>query len=200
MEIKKIVAATGNKNKIKEFKEIFPEVEFVSQKEAGFFGEVEETGKTFAENAVIKAAAVAKALNTAAIADDSGLCVDVLGGAPGVFSARYSGGHGDDKANRDLLIKNLSGVAEEKRTAHFTSAIALVFPDGKTFLGEGSTFGRILFEEQGENGFGYDCIFYSFDLNTSFGLASAEEKNSCSHRYRALCALKEKLEKGEALK
>lgn len=195
MKIKKVVAATGNANKIKEFNEIFKDVEFIPQKQAGFFEDVEETGATFAENAVIKAAAVAKALNTAALADDSGLCVDYLGGKPGVFSARYSGVHGDDKANRVLLLKNLAGVEEKNRTAHFTSAIALVLPDGGIFIGEGSAYGRILEKEEGENGFGYDSLFYSFDLNKSFGVASAEEKNSCSHRFRALLDLREKLEK-----
>jgi len=194
MVIKKIVAATGNKNKIKEFSEIFPDVEFISQQDAGFFGDIEENGSAFKENAIIKAKAVASALCCAAIADDSGLCVDALDGAPGVYSARYSGGHGDDKANRALLLKNLIGVGEEKRTAHFVSAVALVFPDGRSFVGEGKTFGRILEEEKGENGFGYDSLFYSFDLNKSFGSASAEEKNSCSHRYRALMDLKNKLD------
>jgi len=195
MEIKKIVAATGNKNKLKEFRAIFPDIEFISQKDAGFLGEVEEDGLTFKDNALIKAKAVSAALGVVALADDSGLCVDYLGGEPGVHSARYSGVHGDDKANRALLLKNLFGVEDKKRTAHFSSAIAIVFPSGKSVVGYGETQGKILQCEDGKNGFGYDSLFYSFDLNKSFGQASDSEKNSVSHRFRALIDLKNKLDK-----
>lgn len=193
MQIKKIVAATGNKNKLKEFREIFPDIEFISQRDAGFLGDVEEDGATFEENALIKARAVASALGCAALADDSGLCVDFLGGAPGVHSARFSGVHGDDKANRALLLKKLAGIEDNMRTARFCSAIALVFPNGKSIVGYGETYGRILTREEGDNGFGYDSLFFSFDLNKSFGVASDKEKNSVSHRFRALINLKEKL-------
>ncbi|MDE5548542.1 MAG: Non-canonical purine NTP pyrophosphatase, partial [Clostridia bacterium] len=121
-------------------------------------------------------------------ADDSGLCVQALGGAPGVFSARYSGG--GDAENRKLLLKNLQGKARE---AYFASAVVLVFPNGETFTAEGKTHGRILLEETGENGFGYDSLFFSDDLNKSFGEAAEEEKNGVSHRGRALLSLAEKL-------
>lgn len=186
-----IVIASNNAHKITEIKSIFSDYNVISQSEAGFFGDVDETGKTFAENALLKARAVSRAMNVIALADDSGLCVNALGGAPGVYSARYCGSHGDDKANRELLLKNLIGKAD--RSAHFVCAVALVFPDGKEIVAEGKTFGHILTEEVGEGGFGYDCLFFSDDLSKSFGLASAEEKNLVSHRYRALAQLKEKL-------
>ncbi len=185
----RIVAATGNAHKLQEFRSILQGVEILSQSEAGFCGEVEETGATVAENARIKAQAVAQATGLAALADDSGLCVDALGGAPGVYSARYSGG--GDRENRALLLKNLQG--ERNRAAHFACAVALVLPDGKTIGSTGETYGIILNEERGQNGFGYDCLFLSDDLNKTFAEASEEEKNAVSHRGRALLSLKEKL-------
>jgi XTP/dITP diphosphohydrolase len=188
---KRIVVASGNAHKLKEIAEIFPSYEIVSQKSAGFVGEAEETGDTFAENAKIKAEAVARALGVPALADDSGLCVEALDGLPGVHSARYAGEHGNDRANRALLLKNMQGKTNRK--AYFQSAIALVYPDGKCVLSEGRTYGHILEEETGDNGFGYDCLFFSDDLQKSFGLASAEEKNGVSHRYRALKKLYEML-------
>lgn len=187
----KLIVATGNAHKLKEIAEIFTEYEVVSQKQMGFDEDVEETGATFAENALIKARAAARALELPALADDSGLCVDALDGAPGVYSARYCGKHGDDKANRDLLLKNLQG--ETNRRAHFTSAIALVYPNGREIVVEGKTYGNILTEEQGDGGFGYDCIFESEDLQKSFGLATPEEKNAVSHRFRGLQALRKEL-------
>lgn len=187
----RLVVATGNMHKLREISEIFTDFEVVSQKEMGFDEDVEETGVTFAENALIKARAASKALNCIALADDSGLCVDALGGAPGVYSARYCGYHGDDQKNRDLLLKNMQGV--ENRAAHFTSAIALVYPDGKEVVVEGHTYGKILHEETGTGGFGYDCLFESDDLKKSFGLATAEEKNAVSHRFRGLQKLREKI-------
>lgn len=188
---KKIVVATGNKNKLREIQEIFSEYEIISQKEAGFDEDVEETGTTFLENAKIKAEAAAKALNCPALADDSGLCVEALGGAPGVYSARFAGEHGNDKANRMLLLQKLEGVAD--RRAHFHCAVVLAYPDGSFVQAEGRTDGSILFEETGENGFGYDNIFYSDDLEASFGVATAEEKNAVSHRFRALNKLAERI-------
>ena len=182
--------ATGNAHKLREIAEIFTDFEVVSQKQAGFDEDVAETGKTFAENALIKAEAAAKALGCLALADDSGLCVDALDGAPGVYSARYCGCHGNDKENRALLLKNLRGV--ENRSAHFTCSLALVYPDGKKVVAEGKTHGKILHEETGDGGFGYDCIFESDDLKKSFGLATAEEKNGVSHRFRALQELLKK--------
>ena len=187
----KLVVATGNAHKLREISQIFTEYEVISQKQAGFDEDVEETGLTFEENALIKARAACNALGVAALADDSGICVNALGGAPGVFSARYCGHHGDDKANRDLLVKNLDGVAD--RTAYFESAIALVYPDGREIVAHGRTFGKILFEEDGDGGFGYDCLFFSDDLKKSFGQATAEEKNAVSHRFRGLTELKAKL-------
>ena len=189
----KLVVATGNKNKLKEIAEIFVEFDVVSQKEMGFDVDVEETGVTFAENALIKARAAAQALGCMALADDSGICVDALGGAPGVYSARYCGEHGDDQANRDLLLKNMQGV--ENRKAHFACAIAVVYPDGKEIVVEGYTYGTILYEETGSGGFGYDCLFESEDLRKSFGVATSEEKNAVSHRGRALEKLRAELEK-----
>ena len=193
MEEKKqrLVVATGNMHKLREIAEIFTDFEVVSQKEMGFDEDVEETGVTFAENALIKARAASKALNCIALADDSGLCVDALGGAPGVYSARYCGYHGDDQKNRDLLLENMQGV--ENRAAHFTSAIALVYPDGREVVVEGHTYGKIRHEETGTGGFGYDCLFESDDLKKSFGVATAEEKNSVSHRFRGLQKLREQI-------
>lgn len=188
----RLVVATGNMHKLREIAEIFTDFEVVSQKEMGFDEDVEETGVTFAENALIKARAASKALNCIALADDSGLCVDALGGAPGVYSARYCGYHGDDQKNRDKLLENMQGV--ENRAAHFTSAIALVYPDGREVVVEGHTYGKILHEETGTGGFGYDCLFESDDLKKSFGLATAEEKNAVSHRFRGLQKLREKID------
>lgn len=189
--MKTIVAATGNAHKLQELRAIFKEYTIFSQREAGFYGDVEETGSTFAENALIKARAVSATLGCIALADDSGLCVDALGGAPGVYSARYCGRHGDDGANNELLLQNLAG---KNRSAHFTSAIAIVLPDGREFVAEGITSGRILEAPEGENGFGYDPLFYSEEIHKCFGLATPEEKNSVSHRYRALMAIRKKIE------
>ena len=180
----KLIVATGNAHKLKEIKEIFPFYEVISQKEAGFDEDVEETGTTFEENAVIKAAAAAKALGHPTIADDSGICVEALGGAPGIFSARYSGGHGNDKKNREKLLRDLLG--ETNRRAYFKSAVALCYPSGEKIVVEGRTYGHILEQEDGEGGFGYDPLFFSDDLQKSFGRATPEEKNAVSHRYRAL--------------
>lgn len=198
MKLETLIVATGNKHKLQEIQAIFADVRVVSAREAGYLGDPEETGATFEENAIIKARAAAEALNLPALADDSGLCVAALGGAPGIYSARYAGGHGDDKKNREKLLAELGD--EKNRAAYFRSAAALCFPQsmgGKTVTATGDTHGRILTREEGENGFGYDCLFYSDDLCKSFGVASAEEKNAVSHRFRALTALKEKLENGD---
>ena len=195
MEPETLIVATGNKHKLQEIQAIFKDVRVVSAREAGYLGDPEETGATFEENAIIKARAAAEALNLPALADDSGLCVAALGGAPGIYSARYAGGHGDDKKNREKLLHELRGI--ENRAAYFRSAAALCFPQsmgGKTVTATGDTHGRILTREEGENGFGYDCLFYSDDLCKSFGVASAEETNAVSHRVRALTALKENRE------
>lgn len=189
MELSKIVVASGNAGKINEIKAIFSGVEIVSMHELGFDEEIEETGNSFKENAKIKAERVAKALNLPALSDDSGLCVESLRGAPGIYSARFSGE--GDAGNRKLLLRRMEHISD--RRAYFESAVCLCLPNGKTYFGEGRTYGKILYEEIGKNGFGYDSLFFSDDLKKSFGLASEEEKNSVSHRYRALCALREKL-------
>ena len=188
--MEKLIVASNNKGKIAEIKAILSDMYDVrSLKEENLVSDPEETGATFVENAVIKAKAVYELTGIATLADDSGLCVDALGGAPGVYSARYSGG--GDAENRKLLLKNLAG--EENRRAYFASAVALVFPSGETFVAEGRTYGHILDAEQGERGFGYDSLFYSDDLKKSFGEATEAEKNAVSHRGRALRALEAKL-------
>jgi XTP/dITP diphosphohydrolase len=190
--MQKLVVASGNKGKLKEITAILGDVyEVVSMKDAGFVGDVEETGVTFYENALIKAKAVSEFLGEDVLADDSGLSVEVLGGAPGVYSARYAGEHGNDKLNRDVLLKNLEN--EKNRKAKFISSVVLYKKDGTVIDGYGETTGNILFEEQGANGFGYDCIFKSDDLGISFGVATPEQKNKVSHRYRALVDLAKKL-------
>lgn len=189
MILKRIAVASGNPHKIKEIKEIIKDCEIIGARDLGYLGEPEEIGKTFKENAEIKAKAAALFLGVPALADDSGLCVEALGGAPSIYSARYSGG--GDKENRALLLKNLQNI--KNRNAYFESAVCLYFPDGEKYFGEGRTFGKILSEEQGGNGFGYDCIFFSDDLKKSFGLATPKEKDSVSHRFRAILDLTEKL-------
>lgn len=192
MEKQTLVVATGNAHKLQEIAQIFSQFNVVLQKSMGFDEDVAETGTTFAENALIKARAAAKALKTVTLADDSGLCVEALHGEPGVYSARYCGKHGDDAANRALLLQNLQN--ESNRKAYFASAVALVYPDGKEIVAEGKTYGEILRTECGNGGFGYDCLFFSDDLQKSFGEATAEEKNAVSHRYRALTALLDKID------
>ncbi len=192
--MKKIVVASGNKGKLREIAEIFSGFAVVSMQEAGFAGDIEENGATFEENALIKARAVCRALGSPALADDSGLCVRALGGAPGVHSARYAGIHGDDAANNALLLKNLAGVPAPERDACFESCVALCFPDGREVTAAGRTYGHILTEAAGKNGFGYDPLFYSDELQKSFGIATSEEKNAVSHRAKALAALVKKCE------
>lgn len=191
--MEKIVVASGNRGKIREIKEIFRNYDVISMREAGFDREIDETGSTFEENAVIKARAVSEALGCIALADDSGLCVDALGGAPGVFSARYAGGHGDDGTNNALLLENMRSVPDEKRGAYFESCVALCLKDGTVVTASGRTYGRILRAPDGEGGFGYDPVFFSGELGKSFGRASAEEKNAVSHRAKALAALAQKI-------
>ena len=191
-ERKTLVLASGNKGKIAEIGEMLPEFSVIGYKDAGLDFEIEETGATFYENALIKAKAVSEALGLPALADDSGLCVNALGGAPGIFSARFAG-DGNDEHNIDKLLKELDGVKD--RSAKFVCSLVLYYPDGKIISAEGETNGEILFERTGKNGFGYDPIFYSEDLKKSLGEASSKEKNSVSHRSRALKNLKVKLKK-----
>lgn len=180
---KTLVIASGNKGKIKEIAQMLPEFNVCGCAELGFIEDIVEDGATFSENAFIKASTVAKALNLPALADDSGLVVDALDGAPGIYSARYAG-DGNDEHNNDLLLKNLQGKSD--RSAKFVCAMVFCTPSGKRVDAYGETLGEILPERQGVNGFGYDPIFYSHDLKKSMGIASDEEKNSVSHRGRAL--------------
>lgn len=199
--MKKIVLASKNKGKIKEFKEILQDTEIVPYGELGITEEPEETGKTFYENALIKAKTIALKTGLPTVSDDSGICVDYLSGAPGIYSARYSGDENKetmDKSNRDKLLTELTGVKD--RDAKFCSSVVLFIPDeteGKIISGYGETKGYILDKETGENGFGYDCIFYSYDLEKCFGLATEKEKNSVSHRARAIADLKSKIKTGK---
>lgn len=189
----KLVIASNNKNKIREIKSIVGDffADIKALYELGLNIEVEETGETFQENALLKAREICRLTGMCALADDSGLCVNALNGAPGVYSARYAGNEHDDGKNNELLLKNLSGATD--RSAYFISVVALVYPDGRELIAEGRVQGRILTEPEGDNGFGYDPLFYSDELKKSFGVASAEEKNGVSHRARALNALREKL-------
>ncbi len=187
----KIVAATTNAGKLREIREILSDYDVVSASDVGFMDDVEETGTTFMENALLKARTVCKAVGLPVLGDDSGLCVDALNGEPGIYSARYSGKGMVE--NRQLLLKNLQG--KSNRAAHFTCAMALVFPDGREYTVAGHTYGIIATEEQGgANGFGYDCLFVSDDLGKPFSMATAEEKNAVSHRGRALRNLLNKLQ------
>ena len=191
--MKKIVLASNNKHKIKEFKEILENVEILTLNDIEFFEEIEETGSTFLENALIKASTISeylkdKGLDYDVISDDSGLCCLDLNLEPGIYSARYAGGHGDSKANRDKLIEVLKG---KDKTAYFNCTIVLYHINGSYDYKEGKTYGKIINEELGDTSFGYDCIFLSDDLNKTFGEATSEEKNKVSHRYRALEQIKE---------
>ena len=189
----KICAATGNAGKLRELRRILEAQghEVVSQKELGITIEPDETGTTFEANALIKAETICKASGLPTIADDSGLCVDALDGAPGVYSARYCGHHGDDEANNDKLLEELKDVPDEKRTARYACAMALCRPGREPLIARGTCEGRILRERRGEGGFGYDPLFLSADFDKTFAEATMEEKNAVSHRARAIKALLE---------
>ncbi len=189
--MKKFVFASSNSGKIKEVKKLLDNFEILSLSDIDFTEKIEETGSTFEENSFIKAKTVFDFCHIPTIADDSGLVVEALNGAPGVYSARYAGKNTNDKLNRSLLLKNMQGI--ENRNAKFVTYVTLVMSENEKIVCSGETLGRILDREIGENGFGYDSIFYSYDLNKSFGEATFEEKNLVSHRYRALQQLKEKL-------
>ena len=193
MKEERFVLASHNRAKLIEMGDILGElgIRVISQAEAGVDVEPEETGSTFEENAVIKAKAVMAASGLPAVADDSGLMVDALGGAPGVFSARYSGGHDRSDADRNaLLLKNLEH--EEHRSAKFVSVIAVAWPDGRVLTARGEVHGEIAREERGQNGFGYDPLFRLPDGRHMAELSS-EEKNGISHRGNALRELKREL-------
>lgn len=188
-----IVIATGNKGKLKEFKQMLGDkFEHVySVTELGLDCDVEETGKTFEENALLKARHVKNQTDLCVLADDSGLEVKALNGQPGIYSARYAGEHASDKDNREKLFAALKGVSD--REARFVSVVAFISHDEKVFFGKGETKGKIMTEEEGQNGFGYDVMFFSDELKKSFGVASAEEKNFVSHRAKAIKNLLEKI-------
>ena len=181
----KLIIASNNKGKIREYKELLEPLGYdvISQSEAGVNIEAEETGKTFAENAAIKARAIYDLKKCAVLADDSGLAVDALGGEPGVYSARY-GGLSSDKERCDLILEKLKGVDEENRGARFICAIHFIRPDGSEISVEGRCEGKIGFAPLGENGFGNDPIFMYGDK--SFAQVDGEFKNSVSHRGKAL--------------
>ena len=186
----KIVLASNNKDKLREIREMLPDFDVISCKEAGYCAEIEEDGNSFYENALIKAKTVSDALGLPALADDSGICVKSLNWAPGIYSARYAG-DGVNEHNNELLLKNLQGVKD--RTAKYVCCMVYYKPNGEIVTAEGETYGYILDGPVGTNGFGYDPLFYSDDLNKPMGLASEGEKNSISHRYRAIEKIKDKI-------
>lgn len=192
--MKKVVIATKNRGKVKDFEAIFGPLgyEVVTMFDVAPDMEIEETGTTFQENAILKAETLSKALNMLVIADDSGLMIDALNGEPGVYSARYAGDH-DDEANMDKALKNLQGVPTEERTARFCCCLAITGPDYPTETVFGTCEGIILEERRGENGFGYDPIFFVLSKNKAMAEMTPEEKGAISHRGNALQLLKEKI-------
>ena len=185
----KLIIASNNNHKLIEIKAILGGLfeEILSMREAGIEHETIEDGSSFMENAVKKAKEIAELSGCCALADDSGICVDALDGAPGIYSARFCGHHGDDEANNRLLLKKLEG--REDRGAHYTCAIALVYPDGRQVCAEGYMYGQIGYEEKGENGFGYDPLFFLPEYGCTAAQLSPEQKNQISHRASALHAL-----------
>lgn len=194
--MKKVILASDNAHKLEEFRRYFREasipLEIIPLRESGFDGDIVEDGETFEENALIKARTVSLATGCMAIADDSGLEVDALGGAPGVHSARYAGAHGDDAANNAKLLAELEGVPEDKRTARFVSAVCVFREDGEHITVRGTAEGLILREKQGSGTFGYDPLFYYPPFGKTFAELKGTEKNSVSHRGNALSLLMKK--------
>ncbi len=183
----KILLATGNPHKARELSAMLSgcDVEVLTLKDVSFTGEIIEDGETFEENAEIKARAAAS-LGYIGVGDDSGLCVDFLGGAPGVYSARYAGEPCDNSKNNEKLLSEMAGVPEEKRGAKFVCVICCVFPDGRKIVSRGECPGRILTSYAGSGGFGYDPLFYCTERGKSYAEMTEEEKNSVSHRARAM--------------
>ncbi|AFI29359.1 non-canonical purine NTP pyrophosphatase [Bacillus subtilis] len=194
--MKEAIIATHNPGKVKEFKEILEPkgYDVKSLAEIGFTEEIEETGHTFEENAILKAEAVAKAVNKMVIADDSGLSIDNLGGRPGVYSARYAGEQKDDQANINKVLSELKGIEKEQRTARFRCALAVSIPGEETKTVEGHVEGYIAEEPRGEYGFGYDPIFIVKDKDKTMAELTSDEKNKISHRADALKKLSKLLE------
>ena len=193
--MEKIIFATGNEHKMIEIRAILSDLgaEILSQKEAGIKADVVEDGATFEENAIIKAKTIMEATGEIALADDSGLEVDYLDGAPGIYSARFAGEDTSYDIKNQNLIDRLDGVPKEKRTARFVCAIAAVLPDGKELVTRQTMEGYIGWEPEGVNGFGYDPIFYLDEFGCSSATISPEQKNAISHRGKALRAMKELL-------
>ena len=193
----RLIIASNNAHKLTEIKAILGGMfeEVLSMREAGIDHETVEDGTSFMENAVKKAREIAEISGCCAIADDSGICVDALDGAPGIFSARFCGRHGDDQANNDLLLEKLKNTPDSERGAHYTCAIALARPDGSIVKAEGYMYGVIGHEEKGENGFGYDPLFILPEYGMTSAEISPEEKNRISHRAQALQLLLKELEK-----
>ena len=192
----RIIAATQNKHKIEEIQAITREfdMEVISLAEACISDiEIVENGKTFEENSEKKAREIMMLSGEITIADDSGLMVDALGGAPGVLSARFAGEDGNDAKNNEKLLRLLSGVKSEERTARFVSVITLMYPNGKKIVARGECEGHILYQERGSNGFGYDPLFVPVGYDKTFAELSAEEKNKISHRAIALQNLRKLL-------
>ena len=190
----KLILASNNANKLREFRELVKglDIEILSQREAGCDFEVEETGTTFEENAYLKAYAVTEATHCAAVADDSGLCVDALNGEPGVYSARYGLGHAaSDRERYEYLLKKLEGV--ENRTARFVCCICCTLPDGHVIRSRGECEGEIMQDAKGSNGFGYDPVFHPLCTEKRMAELTPEEKNAISHRGKALRAFIEQL-------
>ena len=190
----KLIIASNNAHKLEEIRAILGGAfeQILSLREAGIEHETVEDGATFAENAAKKAREIAELSGCCALADDSGLCVDALGGAPGIYSARFAGEHGNDAANRRRLLREMEDI--DDRAAHFTCSMALVRPDGSMTAAEGFVFGEIARAEAGENGFGYDSLFYLPERGCTMAQLPPEEKNEISHRHNALIALLEKLQ------
>jgi len=191
----KIVFATGNKGKVKEIQMILADLglKITTMKEEGIHMEVEENGRTYEENALIKVREVAKYTDAIVMADDSGLEIDYLNKEPGIYSARYLGEDTSYRIKNKNLIDRLEGVPDEQRTARFVCAIAAILPDGRELTTRGIIEGRIDYEEKGENGFGYDPIFYVPEFGKTTAELTEEEKNKVSHRGRALEKMKEEL-------
>ncbi len=190
----KLLLATRNQGKIVEFRRILDaiapgEIELVGLDQFPELHDVDETGTTFEENALLKAREMSEATGLPAIADDSGLCVDALNGDPGIFSARWAGQHGNDRANLEKVLDQLKDVSDEERSAYFICVAALYLPDGSTHCEEGRFLGTILRSPAGENGFGYDPIFQPQGLSISSAQLSSEEKDAMSHRGKALRAI-----------
>ena len=192
-----IIFATGNEGKMREIRQILEgmDVEILSMKQAGIEMDIIEDGTTFMENAIIKAKAVATKVRGIVIADDSGLEIDYLNKEPGIYSARYLGEDTSYDIKNAELLKRMEGVEEEKRTARFVCAMAAVLPDGEMLTTQGVVEGRVAHRIEGENGFGYDPIFYLPEYGCTSAQITEEEKNAISHRGRALRKMREELEK-----